>query len=139
MVQVPNPSGTMIFGKNWHSTGGAWMWSLYSIKGAFPGGKGLLDWDADEDGVLDSSFAIYSDPVQIRHQEVYGGPGAIYNNLAAIHPRRTGDLVFLDGHGETLPISYIMARPQDNDDLWGSKVFDKPWYQGKDAPAESDR
>ncbi len=41
-----------------------------------------------------------------------------YGNLAPRHPSRTANLTFLDGHAKGMTITDIMARPEENDDLW---------------------
>ena len=66
-----------------------------------------IDWD--QDGVIDSHSNYLSDS---RYALPYGG-------MAPRHPRRTANLNFLDGHAETMTITDMMKRPEENNDLWG--------------------
>ena len=94
------------------------------------GGDGAAtpNWDADEDGYIDSNFElVYADPFHHSVQALLGGPGAIYNNMGAVHPQRTANLVFLDGHAANHKITYIMALPEENNDLWGSELTFDYW------------
>lgn len=120
MGQIQNATGTWSFAECWHPTHG--MWSAYGDGAATP------NWDADEDGYIDSNFGlVYADPFHHSVQALLGGPGAIYNNMGAIHPQRTANLVFLDGHAANHKITYIMALPEENNDLWGSELTFDYW------------
>ena len=117
IAQVQNASSTFAYADHWHPTDG--IVSPYGSKTY----KGRLDWDADEDGVIDSNFEIWTDPTHQGMQKNYGEPDEIYNGVAARHPNRTANLTFLDGHAATLQITDIMALPEKNNDIWGRRLF----------------
>ena len=87
-----------------------------------PGGMFRLDFDADSDGFLDSNNWLSQ--WEAPRLEPLGGQ-RIYNNVGARHPNRTANLLYLDGHAATHKITYIMVRPNRNEDLWGRNIYNQ--------------
>ena len=90
-----------------------------NVYSAYGPGSFLPNLDIDEDGKVDSNQHLteWLAPALGRY-----GTLRIYNNIGVRHPHRTANMVFLDGHAKTLKITYVMARPNKNEDLWGSSV-----------------
>lgn len=109
--QFANPAATMVLCETW-VTGSPY--SAYCPL-SYPG---PLNLDADEDGFIDSaSQVLYDSRPQL------AGSNRSYNLVGARHPNRTANLVFLDGHAAIKKIQYIMAKPEENNDLWGKEVW----------------
>ena len=103
--EIPNPSAKMAMGEEDHLFLGG-IYSAYVPRGIYPGN---INVDADGDGVIDSNVRVINSN---------GLNNQYYNNLAPRHPGRTANLNFVDGHASNLPITYIMAKPKHNRDLW---------------------
>ena len=106
--RIHSPSDTMGFAETEWGPSGAVL-SAYT-----PGPHYPIDMDADGDGLIDTNAELYNDP---RY-------GYMYNNVAPRHPNRTANLTFLDGHAAGWNILDIMKPPDENNDLWGRKLFD---------------
>lgn len=107
-AEVTHPAALMAMGEINHLHLGG-IYSAYVPKGVYPGS---INVDSDGDGVKDSNAtAITANNLTDQY----------YNNLAPRHPQRTANINFLDGHASTLAITYIMAKPKHNHDLWGQK------------------
>jgi len=106
--QFQHPASTMAITETW-------AYSAYCPL-SYPG---TLTIDADKDGVLDSSYQVFHDS-----RPQFRSKNTSYNLVGARHPNRTANLAFLDGHAAGHKITYIMARPKENNDLWGSAIWD---------------
>jgi len=111
MSQIFHPSTTLGLAELWVGHGG--VYAPYGPAADQPGEFGYLDFDYDEDGYLDSSTFMVTDRRYPNHY---------YNNFGARHPGRTGNITFLDGHAGNWKITNAMARPEENNDLWGSII-----------------
>ena len=107
--QIPSPADTMIFTEAIQGNLSG-VWSAYCAD-SYPGN---INYDWDGDGIIDSHSGILSDAR-------YGHP---YCNVAPRHPNLTANLTFLDGHAAGWNIVDIMKPPDENNDLWGRKLFD---------------
>ena len=107
--QIRSPADTMIFAETIQGNSSG-VWSAYCAD-PYPGD---IDYDWDGDGAIDSHLGVYNDPR-------YGTP---YCNVAPRHPNLTANLTFLDGHAAGWNIVDIMKPPNENNDLWGRKLFD---------------
>jgi len=113
-TQFQHPDSTMAIVESW--TPSASPYSAYSNRqNNYPGS---LDIDADSDGFIDSASKVYNDS-----RPQFRGRQTSYNLVGARHPNRTANFTYLDGHAAGRTITYIMARPQNNNDLWGSAIW----------------
>lgn len=110
--QFRQPAATMVMAELFAGFGG--LTSAYGPAADRPGDYGYLDTDYDEDGFIDSASWLLND---WRYADM------VYNNFAARHPNRTGNLAFLDGHAKTHKVTYVMLQPEENNDLWGTEVI----------------
>ena len=107
--QIHSPADTMVFAETTQGNLSG-VWSAYCAD-SYPGDINL---DTDGDGINDSHAVIYND-------SRYAHP---YCNVAPRHPNLTANLTFLDGHAAGWNIVDIMKPPDENNDLWGRKLFD---------------
>ena len=107
--QIPYPSAMMAMAEENQLMFGGFLssWTVDPIWGNRPD----LDWDGD--GVLDTKSRFFNDS---RYRVPYG-------NLAPRHPNRTANLNYVDGHAANHTIKHIMAKPRNNNDLWGLKLI----------------
>ena len=113
MSQFQHPDSTMAIVETWVTDH---PYSAYTNRqNSYPGS---LDIDADSDGFIDSASQVYNDS-----RPQFKGRQTSYNLVGARHPNRTANFTYLDGHAAGRTITYIMARPQDNNDLWGSAIW----------------
>ena len=111
--QFQHPDSTMAIVETWVTDH---PYSAYTNRqNSYPG---RLDIDADSDGFIDSASQVYNDS-----RPQFKGRQTSYNLVGARHPNRTANSTYLDGHAAGRTITYIMARPQDNNDLWGSAIW----------------
>ena len=109
IAQIPHPSAmmAMVEENQLHFGGILSAWTVDPIWGARPD----IDWDGD--GVLDTKSRMLNDS---RYRVPYG-------NLAPRHPHRTANINYVDGHAANHTIKHIMAKPRNNNDLWGLKLI----------------
>lgn len=109
MAQISRPSTTMAMSEMDALNFGGFL-SAWSEDVTW-GNETDLDWDGD--GALDTKLKFLNDG---RFEVPYG-------NLAPRHTGRTVNLNFLDGHAETMPISQMMKRPEENNNLSGLELL----------------
>lgn len=109
VAQIPDPSSMMAMGEELS----VWFGGILSAwtKDPIWGHRPTVDWD--EDGVLDSKAGMLYDN---RYRVPYG-------NLAPRHPHRSANINYIDGHAANHTITYIMAPPRENNDLWGRNLI----------------